>query len=123
MFKGQRDYSGVRISRHALERYVERFWLGDPADEGGAQTRLRAVISRARRLGRNPANGAVAALCAEGDRMLIAIIQQHVCTTVMTWPQFRPKLAEFGRIHLPRKPKRMMSRLRAVPTEEERGDG
>lgn len=113
MPKGQRDYSQVRIAQHALDRYIERFWVGEASDREGAEGALRAALRRAKRLGRNNGNGAVAALGACGDRMLIAIMQDRVCTTVLTWPQFAPSLADFGRARLPRKPKRMLQRLRA----------
>lgn len=107
--KGQRDHSGARLTRHALERFVERFHPGDTAD---AEAALRACLARTRRLGRNPENDAVALLAALGDRMLVAILQAGAITTVMTMPQFAPRLPEFGRARLPRKPKRMMRRLR-----------
>jgi predicted amino acid dehydrogenase len=111
MPKGQRDYSTLRVSQHALERFVERFWTGDPTTSSEAEQSLRAVLARTRRIGRNIRNGAVAALGACGDRMLIAIIQEHTCTTVLTWRQFEPQVTEFGRTRLPRKPKRMLKRL------------
>jgi hypothetical protein len=107
---GQRDYSGVRLTRHALERFVERFG-GRPE---AAEAALRAALARTRRLGRNPDNGAVAALALRGERVLIAILQDDTCVTVLTWPQFEPRLPEFGRARLPRKRGRMLDRLRAA---------
>ncbi len=112
MPKGQRDYSQVRIARHALERFIERFWTGDASAIEDADRVLREVLRHSKRLGRNSRNGAVAALAAHGDRILIAIIQDQACTTVLTWPQFQPQMWEFGRSHLPRKPKRMLARLK-----------
>lgn len=106
---GQRDYSGVRLTRHALERFVERFQGGSPDDR--AEAELRAALARTRRLGRNPTNGAVAALAVYQGRMLVAILQGDACTTVLTWPQFEPRLREFGRARLPRKRGRMLRRL------------
>ena len=108
---GQRDYSGVRMTRHALERFVERF--GGPPEQ--AETRLRGSLVRTRRLGRNPDNGAVAVLAALDARTLVAIIQDSSCLTVLTWPLFEPRLAEFGRTRLPRKRGRLMRRLRKPP--------
>ena len=70
---GQRDYSSVRISRHALERFVERFG----AEPESAGELLRAVLSRTRRLGRNPENGAIAVLAVHGERALVAILQDN----------------------------------------------
>src|SRR5437763_10370245 len=104
---GQRDYRGVRLTRHALERFIERFG-GDPA---GAEPALRAALARTRRLGRNPDNGAIAVLAVHGDRALVAILQRATCLTVLTWNQFTPRLAEFGRSHLPRKFGRVLRRL------------
>lgn len=104
---GQRDYSTVRISRHALERFVERFGFEDEAAEGT----LRAVLTRTRRLGRNPENGAVAVLGVVGERAIVAILQDSVCLTVLTWNQFVPRLGEFGRSKMPRKWGRMLDRL------------
>jgi hypothetical protein len=122
MPKGQRDYSGIRLTRHALDRFVERFWVGAPADRGAAEVALRAALARTRRLGRNPDNAAVAALAAYEGRMLVAILQADACTTVMTWPQFAPRLPEFGRAHLPRKRGRLMRRLIDGAPPERRGE-
>ena len=104
---GQRDYSAIRLTRHALERFVERF--GGAPEE--AEPALRAALSRTRRLGRNPDNGAVAVLAVHGGSVLVAILQEMACLTVLTWPQFEPRLAEFGRTRLPRKRGRMLRRL------------
>ena len=104
---GQRDLSGSSITRHALERFVERFEvLPEEAEHS-----LREALRRTRRLGRNAANGAVAALAIHRGEVLVAIFQGDSCLTVLTWDQFEPGLAEFGRLHLPRKPKRMLRRL------------
>ena len=54
---GQRDYSTLRISRHALERFIERF-AAEPAVAASEFRSARAT----RRLGRNPENGAIAVL-------------------------------------------------------------
>lgn len=104
---GQHDYSDVRLTRHALERFVERF--GGKPDE--ASDLLRTALSRTRRLGRNPDNGAIAALAIHRDRALVALLQESTCLTVLTWPQFEPHLAEFGRNRLPRKWGRVLRRL------------
>jgi hypothetical protein len=104
---GQHDYSAMRLSRHALERFVERF----AAEPEQAANDLRRVLSRTRRLGRNPENGAIAVLAIHGDRALVAILQQATCLTVLTWNQFVPRLAEFGRTKIPRKWGRLLRRL------------
>ncbi len=104
---GQRDYSTVRLTRHALERFVERF--GGAPDE--AAPALRLALGRTRRLGRNPENGAIAVLAIHHDRAFVAIIQEATCVTVLTWNQFLPRLGEFGRSHLPRKWGRVLRRL------------
>src|SRR5438270_336616 len=104
---GQRDYSAVHLTRHALERFVERFG-GAPED---APASLRAALARTRRLGRNPDNGAIAVLAVHRGRALVAILQQTSCLTILTWPQFLPRLPEFGRPRLPRKWGRMLRRL------------
>lgn len=104
---GQRDYSGIRLTRHAVERFVERF--GGEAET--AEEALRSALSRTRRLGRNPDNSAVAVLAACRGRTLVAILQGGACLTVLTWPQFEPRMVEFGRTRLPRKRGRMLRRL------------
>ncbi|WP_165235737.1 hypothetical protein [Aquisphaera insulae] len=104
---GQRDYSSVRLSRHALERFVERFGV----EPGAAEPLLRQALSRTRRLGRNPENGAIAALGLHAGRVLVAILQEDACLTVLTWNQFEPRLPEFGRSRVPRKWGRMLGRL------------
>jgi len=104
---GQRDYSTVRLSRHALERFVERFAAGPEA----APDELRRALSRTRRLGRNPENGAIAVLAVYRSRALVAIVQETTCLTVLTWNQFVPRLGEFGRSRLPRKWGRTLRRL------------
>jgi len=72
---------------------------------------LRSALTRTRRLGRNPANGAIAVLAVCGQRALVAILQDSTCLTVMTWNQFVPRLGEFGRTRMPRKWGRMLDRL------------
>jgi len=104
---GQRDYSGVRLTRHALERFVERFG-GEP---DRAAESLRAALTRTRRLGRNPGNEAVAVLAVYNHRALVAILQGDACLTVLTWNQFVPRLPEFGRPGVPRKWGRFLRRL------------
>jgi hypothetical protein len=113
---GQRDYSTIRLTRHALERFVERFG-GEPDQAAPA---LRVALSRTRRLGTNPANDAIALLALHRDRALVAIVQETTCLTVLTWNQFVPHLAEFGRPHLPRKWGRVLRRL-SEPTPEADG--
>ncbi len=110
---GQRDYGSIRISRHAIERFVERFKV----DPESAEARLRAALSRTRRLGRNPENGAIAVLAVFEGRVLVAIVQGASCLTVLTWNQFFPKLAEFGRPKIPRKWGRLLRRLHEGPVE------
>lgn len=105
--RGQRDYSMIRLTRHALDRFCERFG-GDEAD---AEPALRATLSRTRRLGRNSDNGAVAVLAVYRGRALVAILQDTSCLTVLTWPQFVPRLTEFGRARVPRKWGRLLRRL------------
>jgi hypothetical protein len=104
---GQRDYSSSRLSHHALERFVERFGAAPES----AEATLRAVLARTRRLGRNPANGAIAVLAIHEGRVLVAIVQGMSCVTVLTWNQFAPRLAEFGRPKVPRKWGRLLRRL------------
>lgn len=104
---GQRDYSGIRLTRHALERFVERFG----ATPFEAEVRLRHVLQRTRRIGKNSENGAIAVLGLVGEKVLVAILQDVTCLTVMTWNQFEPRLAEFGRPRPPRKWGRMLKRL------------
>ena len=106
---GQRDYSTARLTRHALERFVERFGAGP--SEADAAAALRAALRRTRRLGRNPETGAVAVLAVHRGRALIAVLQDASCLTVLTWPQFEPRLPEFGRPHPPRKWGRLLRRL------------
>ena len=108
---GQHDYSTVRLSRHALERFVERF----AAQPATAANELRRSLARTRRLGRNPENGAIAVLALYRERALVAIVQQSACLTVLTWKQFVPRLAEFGRNKLPRKWGRLLRRLADEP--------
>lgn len=104
---GQHDYSTVRLTRHAVERFVERFGCEPPE----ATPALRSALVRSRRLGRNPDTGAIAVLAVHGDRALVAILQSSTCLTVLTWRQFLPRLPEFGRHRLPRKWGRVLRRL------------
>ena len=104
---GQRDYSQSRLTRHAIERFVERFGV----EEEGAEAGLRESLARTRRLGRNPSNDAIAVLALHRGRVLVAILNGSSCLTVLTWPQFEPRLIEFGRPRMPRKRGRMLRRL------------
>jgi hypothetical protein len=110
---GQRDYSGIHLSGHALDRFIERFGA---APEGAAPA-LRAALTHTRRLGRNAENGAVAVLAVYRNRALVAILQESTCLTVLTWPQFLPNLPDFGRPRVPRKWGRLLRRL-STPAEE-----
>lgn len=112
---GQRDYSTVRLSRHALDRFIERFTAAPEAAAG----ELRRALARTRRLGRNPENGAIAVLAIHQGRALVAILQETTCLTVLTWHQFVPRLAEFGRTKLPRKWGRTLRRLTEPVNHEE----
>lgn len=112
--KGQRDLGGSRLTRHALERFVERFGV-EPAE---AEATLREVLMRTRRLGRNAENEAVAVLAVFRHRPLVAVFQGESCLTVLTWPQFEPRLAEFGRPRVPRKWGRLLRRLIDEPGPE-----
>jgi hypothetical protein len=112
---GQRDYSSVKLSQHAMERFVERFGAEPPC----AEPALRAALRRTRRLGRNPENGAIAVLGVHEGRVLVAILQKATCLTVLTWPQFTPRMPEFGRRRLPRKRGRMLRRLADSPDHED----
>ena len=108
---GQRDYSQVRLTRHALERFVERFTV----EPNLAEDLLRGVLGRTRRLGRNPVNDAVAVLAVFRSRPLVAVLQDEACLTVLTWPQFEPRLQEFGRTRVLRKWGRLLRRLTDEP--------
>ena len=110
---GQRDHSAIRITRHALERFVERFG----AEPGNAETEIRIALRRTRRLGRSPNSGAVAVLAVYKARAFVAILQDAACLTVLTWPQFLPRLSEFGRVKMPRKWGRLLRRLTDPPLE------
>jgi hypothetical protein len=90
---------------------VERF----AAQPERAADELRSVLARTRRLGRNPENGAIAILAICRERALVAILQEATCLTVMTWNQFVPRLAEFGRTKMPRKWGRLLRRLAGEP--------
>lgn len=119
MPKGQRDYSGVRLTHHARRRFLERF--GGPPET--AEADLRTALRRTRRIGRNAENQAVAVLATCRDRMLVAILQDNTCLTVLTWHQFEPRMPDFGRTRLPRKRGRMLRRLAGPPDLPEGGVG
>jgi len=68
-------------------------------------------------MGRNPSNGAIAVVAIYKERVVVAIIQETTCLTVLTWNQFEPRLAEFGRSRLPRKWGRTLRRLVDPPGE------
>ena len=108
---GQRDLSGIRLTRHVLDRFEERFGVAP----SGSETALRAALARTRRLGTNPANGAAAVMALHGERPMVVILQDETCITVLTWAQFKPKLAEFGRPKIPRKWGRWLGRLKEGP--------
>ncbi len=104
---GQRDYRQIRVTRHALERFVERFGV----EPETAPSEFRNVLARTRRLGKNPDNGAIAVLALYRKQVVVAIVQEAACLTVLTWNQFLPHLGEFGRGKLPRKWGRALRRL------------
>jgi hypothetical protein len=104
---GQRDYSTIRLSRHALDRFAERF----SGEAARAEEELRKALVRTRRLGRNTETGAIAVLALHGQRAFVAILKDNACLTVLTWNQFEPSLGEFGRARMPRRRGRMFDRL------------
>jgi hypothetical protein len=104
---GQRNYGSIRLSKHAIERFIERFG----ADPHAAESILRQVLSRTRRLGRNPRNRAIATIANHEGNAIVAILQNDTCITVLTWDQFEPCLGEFGRPKIPRKWGRFLRRL------------
>ena len=108
---GQKDHTGARLTCHALDRFVERFGV-EPSQ---AEATLRDVLRQTRRLGRNAENRAIAVLALHRSKILVAIFQGDTCTTVLTWPQFEPRMKEFGRVRLPRKRGRMLRRLQTEP--------
>jgi hypothetical protein len=108
---GQRDYSMIRLSRHAVERFAERF----AACPEQARGDLARALGRTHRLGRNPDNGAIAVLALYQEKVVIAILQEDCCLTVLTWNQFLPRLPEFGRPRPPRKWGRFLRRLTEPP--------
>lgn len=112
---GRRDYRSIQISQHALERFIERFGAAPES----AEEALRAALSHARRFGRNPRNRAVAVLAVHQGRPLVAIVQGASCLTILTWPQFIPRLADFGRAKIPRKFGRLLRRLHQIEPEED----
>ena len=107
MPKGQHDLTPFRLTRHAIERFAERFHVASEI----AEDELRTALARTRRLGTNPANEAVAYMALHRSKVLVAIVQGESCLTVLTWPQFEPKAAEFGRPRFPRKRGRWLRRL------------
>lgn len=104
---GLHDYASTKLTEHAKARFIERFQV----EPGHAETRLRESLKRARRLGRNAQNGTIAILAIHEQRPFVGLIKNSTCLTVLTWPQFEPKLAEFGRHRLPRKHGRLIRRL------------
>jgi hypothetical protein len=111
---GQRDYSTIRLSRHALDRFIERF----AAKPDQAAGELERALARTHRFGRDPDNGAIAVLALYRAKVLIAILQDNCCLTVLTWNQFLPRMPEFGRAKVPRKWGRFLRRLTDVPPPE-----
>ncbi len=97
---------------------MERFGV----EPESAPELLRGVLSRTKRLGRNPETGAIAVLAVHARRVLVAIVQDSSCLTVLTWNQFVPKLGEFGRRKLPRKWGRMLDRLLELPEAEDENE-
>jgi hypothetical protein len=104
---GLHDYASVKLTEHALERFIERFHI-EPEQ---AEVRLRESLKRSRRLGRNRRNRTIAILATLEERPFVGLIKDSTCLTVLTWPQFEPHLAEFGRTRLPRKHGRLIRRL------------
>ncbi len=104
---GLHDYASSKLTEHAKTRFIERFQV----EPEHAEARLRESLKRARRLGRNPRNGTIAIMALHEERPLVGLIKNATCLTVLTWPQFEPNLAEFGRNRLPRKHGRLIRRL------------
>ena len=91
---GQHNYGAMRLSRHAFERFVERF----RSNRSTPPTIFGAVF-----VPNAPAQGAIRTmerspcLLFTATARLWLFFSTRTSLTVLTWNQFVPRLAEFGR--------------------------
>ena len=96
-----------QVSRHAAERFKERFLANQP----NLAPDLLPDLHGCRKLGRNQ-NGTTAYITVYGEDPLVLIEQDHVILTMMTQEQFQTVMHDFGRKRWPRKPNRWLERIR-----------
>lgn len=103
------NLSGCQVSRHASQRFHERF-------QGNSETfdldqTLSDVLRSCRKLGVKQ-DGTSAYIAVHGDDPVVIVEHDQVILTFMTQNQFETVMADFGRNRWPRKPGRWLSRIK-----------
>lgn len=102
------NLSRCQISRHAKQRFIERFPVNsesEPLDQA-----LAEMLGSCRKLGvKQDGSSAYIAVC--GEKPVVLIEQNQVILTFMTQDQFESVMVDFGRNRWPRKPGRWLKRI------------
>lgn len=104
------NLSGYQVSRHARQRFQERFQVDSESQTSDPP--WADMLRSCRKLGLKQ-DGSASYITVYGDMPVVLIEQDQVILTCMTQQQFETVMADFGRKSWPRKPGRWFKRIRS----------
>jgi hypothetical protein len=111
------NLSEFQISRHARQRFHERFQVDSESQTSNPP--WADMLRSCRKLGVKQ-DGSASYITIYGDVPVVLIEQDQVILTCMTQDQFETVMADFGRNRWPRKPGRWLKRIKS--SSHEQGD-
>jgi hypothetical protein len=111
------NLSEFQISRHARQRFHERFQVDSESQTSNPP--WADMLRTCRKLGVKQ-DGSASYITIYGDVPVVLIEQDQVILTCMTQDQFETVMADFGRNRWPRKPGRWLKRIKS--SSHEQGD-
>jgi hypothetical protein len=111
------NLSEFQISRHARQRFHERFQVDSESQTSNPP--WTDMLRSCRKLGVKQ-DGSASYITIYGDVPVVLIEQDQVILTCMTQDQFETVMADFGRNRWPRKPGRWLKRIKS--SSHEQGD-
>jgi hypothetical protein len=111
------NLSEFQISRHARQRFHERFQVDSESQTSNPP--WADMLRSCRKLGVKQ-DGSASYITIYGDVPVVLIEQDQVILSCMTQDQFETVMADFGRNRWPRKPGRWLKRIKS--SSHEQGD-
>jgi hypothetical protein len=109
------NLSEFQISRHARQRFHERFQVDSESQTSNPP--WADMLRTCRKLGVKQ-DGSASYITIYGDVPVVLIEQDQVILTCMTQDQFETVMADFGRNRWPRKPGRWLKRIKSSCHEQ-----